>query len=263
MVDSPVRAETRLRLTVLRHDLEREGQSPAGGIRSLEQSADGALWLDARDASRRRIRFVPFADLRQGQLPSGAVEALLRARGGDLWVGLNGRRSIARLRPHGVTLFGEAEGLPNSQVTSLYEDAGPSGQVPLQGSIVSMKPVDACATVGATLCWRFARTLTGAVAVGPMAVFRRTSADAPFMVERLLVASNRWQSLSMDRQGRCVRLRSRLPDAGRQDHVASWRGAARVGSSCTTRAARCGCTRGQGAWRSWPMRTPEPPSHVA
>src|SRR6185295_4920432 len=39
-------------------------------------------------------------------------------------------------------------------------------------------------------------------AVGPQAVFRRTSANAPFeVVERLTVASNRWQSLAVDRRG--------------------------------------------------------------
>jgi len=183
---------------------------PAGGIRSLEQGAEGALWLGTETGLVRfdGIRFISFGDLRQGQLPAGAVEALLRARDGSLWVGLNGPRSVARVRAGGVTLFGEAEGLPNSQVTSLYEDArgavwaaSLAGLYRFDGARWTHAPLPQS---GSDSVLAMREDAQGRLwAVGPLAVFRRPFEDAPFeVVERLAVASNRWQSLSLDRQGR-------------------------------------------------------------
>jgi signal transduction histidine kinase/ligand-binding sensor domain-containing protein len=183
---------------------------PAGGIRSLEQGADGALWLGTETGLVRfdGTRFVPFGDLGQGKLPSGAVDALLRARDGSLWVGSTGRRSVARLWRGGVTLFGEAEGLPDGQITSLYQDArgviwagSLAGLYHFEGGRWTRTPLPES---GSNSVLAIREDAQGRLwAVGPLAVFRRQADDAPFeVIERLAVASNRWQSLSLDRRGR-------------------------------------------------------------
>ncbi|HEY6509038.1 MAG TPA: two-component regulator propeller domain-containing protein [Vicinamibacterales bacterium] len=234
---------------------------PAGGIRSMEQGAEGALWLGTETGLVRfdGIRFVPFGDLRQGQLPSGAVEALLRARDGSLWVGMSGPQSAARLRAGRVTLFGEAEGLPNSQVTSLYEDArgavwaaSLAGLYRFDGVRWTHTPLPSS---GSDSVLAIREDAQGRLwAIGPMAVFRRPSADAPFeVVERLAVASNRWQSLSLDRQGRMwmsdFDRGFRMLDAGKTSPpVARPRGWG-VEILHDSRGSMWVATRGQGLWR--------------
>jgi ligand-binding sensor domain-containing protein/two-component sensor histidine kinase len=183
---------------------------PAGGIRTLEQGAEGALWLGTETGLVRfdGLRFVPFADLYSAKLPSGAVDTLLRARDGSLWIGLNGRRSVARFNQGKVTLFGEAEGLPDGQVTGLYEDArgvvwvgSLAGLYRFDGSRWERMPLPASGSDSVLAIHEDAQARLWAV--GPLAVFRRDSIGGPFeVVERQGVASNRWQDLSMDRRGR-------------------------------------------------------------
>lgn len=237
---------------------------PAGGIRSLEQVEEGALWLGTETGLVRfdGIKFVPFAELRQGRLPSGAVESLLRTRDGSLWVGLNGPRSIGRIRPGGVTLFGESEGLPDGQVTSLYEDArggvwagSLSGLYRFDGSRWTRMPLP---ETGSDSVLAVREDAQGRLwAVGPMGVFRRSSGDAPFeVVERLAVASNRWQSLSMDRQGRMwmsdFDRGFRMLDARPRPRAAAQPHAWGVEILHDSQDTMWVATRGQGLWRVAP-----------
>jgi signal transduction histidine kinase/ligand-binding sensor domain-containing protein len=202
---------------------EKDGLPPAS-IRALEQGADGDLWLGTETGLVRfdGQRFIPFERVQHGYPPSGSVSALLRATDGSLWVGLNlfdpqrwtrnsyvrGRPSVARVRDGVITTFGEAEGIPDGQVTNFYQDsagaiwAGSAAglfrfdgrqwhRVPLPDS--GRAAVNAVREDAAGGMW----------AVGPLAVFRRPSRDAAFeIVTRLSVASNVWQGLSLDRDGR-------------------------------------------------------------
>ena len=188
---------------------EKDGLPPAG-IRSLEQGAEGDLWLGTETGLVRfdGLRFVPFEKLQQGRLPTAPVSALLRARDGSLWVGQNGRTSLARVHDGRVTIFGESEGLADGQITSLYQDS--SGTI-WAGSVAGLFRFDGRRWTRAVLP-ESGRDSVAAIredadgglwAIGPMAVFRRPTRDAPFeVVERIAVASNVWQSLSQDRDGR-------------------------------------------------------------
>ncbi len=246
---------------------------PAGTIRSLEQGADGDLWLGTETGLVRfdGLRFVPFASLGQGRMPSGAVEALLRTRDGSLWAGLNGRSSIVRIRPGAITTFGEAEGLPDTQITSLYQD--PGGTV-WAGSLAGLFRFDGA---------RWTRTLLPGSgsdsvlavredsqgrlwALGPLAVFRRASAEAPFdVVERLTVASNRWQSLGMDRRGRMwmsdFEHGFRQLD-GARPRTTSTGHAWGVDMLHDSQGAMWIATRGQGLWRVADPDRPEKPTVI-
>lgn len=184
---------------------------PAASIRALEQGAEGDLWIGTDTGLVRfdGVNFVPFEKLDQGRLPSGAVGALLRARDGGLWVGLNGRKSIARLRQGAMALFGESEGLPDGQITSLHQDAGgaiwagsQAGLYRFDGKSWVRVPLPGDDGGGWVLAIR--EDVPGRLwVVARQTVFRRLHEGAPFeVVEHLGVSSNVWQSLSHDRNGR-------------------------------------------------------------
>ena len=188
---------------------EKDGLPPAG-IRSLEQGAEGDLWLGTETGLVRfdGLRFVPFERLQHGRLPAGAVSALMRARDGSLWVGLNGRPSLARVNDGRVTTFTESDGLADGQVSSLYQDRR---GVIWAGSVAGLFRFDgrrwarvALPESGRDSVAAIREDAAGGLwAVGPLAVFRRPAVDASFdVVERMDVASNVWQSLSVDREGR-------------------------------------------------------------
>jgi signal transduction histidine kinase/ligand-binding sensor domain-containing protein len=236
---------------------ERDGLPPAS-IRALEQGADGDLWLGTETGLVRfdGLRFVPFERLKQGRLPAGAVSALLRARDGALWVGLTGPTGVARIRDGRVTTFSDAEGIPDGQVTSLYQDA--SGSI-WAGSVTGLFRFDGrrwarvmLPESGRDSVVAIREDAGGALwAVGPLAVFRRPARGAAFEVmERIAVASNVWQSLSTDREGRMwmtdfthgVR---RLGDRGASSPLRGWG----VQILHDSRGAMWVATRGQGLWR--------------
>jgi signal transduction histidine kinase/ligand-binding sensor domain-containing protein len=248
---------------------------PAGSIRSLAQGAEGDLWLGTETGLVRfdGLRFVPFGGPGQGRLPAGPVDALLRARDGSLWVGLNGRTSVARIRPAGVTLFGVAEGVPDTQITSLYQDA--RGHV-WAGSLAGLYQFDGDRWTRAVLPESGSDSVLAVRedtqgrlwAVGPMAVFRRASADAPFeMVERLTVASNRWQGLSMDRRGRMwmsdFEHGFRLLDGSRASRPPVAARAWGVDVLHDSQGAMWIATRGQGLWRVADTDRPDQPTVIA
>jgi len=188
---------------------EKDGLPP-GGIRTLQQGAEGDLWLGTETGLVRfdGMRFMSFERLHKGRLPAGAVSALLRANDGSLWVGLNGPASIARITDGRVTTFGEAEGVPDGQVSCLYQDSGGSLWA---GSVAGLFHFDGRRWTDVTLPEPGRDSILAIRedaerrlwAVGRRAVFRRPTSDAPFeVVERIAVASSVWQSLSTDRDGR-------------------------------------------------------------
>ena len=244
---------------------------PAGSIRSLEQGAEGDLWLGT-DLGLVRfdgVRFVPFASLGWGRMPAGGVEVLLRARDGSLWAGLNGRTSIVRIRQGATTVFGVAEGLPDAQITGLYQD--PAGTV-WAASLAGLFRFDGARWIRTELPRSGSDSVLAVRedgqgrlwAVSSQAVFRRGSADAPFeVVERLTVASNRWQSLTMDRRGQMWM--SDFEHGIRQLEGARLRVSAQghawgVDTLLDSQGAMWIATRGQGLWRVADPDHPEKPT---
>lgn len=243
-------------------------------IRSLEQGAEGDLWLGTETGLVRfdGLRFVPFERLNPGRIPAGAVTALLRARDGSLWVGLNGRGSIARFHDGRVTTFSESDGIPDGQVTSLYQDG--SGLI-WAGSVAGLFRFDGSRWSRVTLP-ESGRDAIAAIredaggglwAIGPRAVFRRPPRDAAFeVVERIAVGSNVWQSLSVDREGRMwmtdfehgARV---LGDRGTQSPLHKWHGWG-VQILHDAHGAMWVATRGQGLWRVDDARSSRGPTVI-
>ena len=184
---------------------EKEGL-PAGRIRAMAQSSEGYLWLGLETGLVRfdGLRFVPWDTSR---LPAGSVWSLLNARDHSVWIGLSSTTPIARLQNGRMTLFGAAEGLPNTLAASFYEDragvlwAGTlSGLFRFTGQRWEHEDV---AGSGATAVIGVYEDGEGRLlAATPTGVYRRASADAPFeLVARVAVASNVHFSFTRDRAG--------------------------------------------------------------
>lgn len=239
---------------------------PAASIRALAQGAEGDLWIGTDTGLVRfdGVSFVPFEQLNQGRLPPGAVGALLRARDGGLWVGLNGPKSVVRLGQGQMALFGETDGLPDGQITSLYQDA--SGVI-WAGSLGGLYRFDgkgwvrvALPDAGGVSVLAIREDVPGRLSVvAGQTVLRRSHDGAPFeVVERLGVSSNVWQSLSHDRSGRMwvtdFERGVRPLDGAVPPLLAGLRGWG-VQILHDSRGAMWVATRGQGLWRV--------PEHVA
>jgi signal transduction histidine kinase/ligand-binding sensor domain-containing protein len=186
---------------------EKEGL-PAGRIRSLEQGAEGYLWIGTETGLVRfdGLRFTPWGS---GKLPAGTVYSLLSARDRSLWVGMTGSKSIARVQEGNVTLYGASHGLPNALVVALYEDrSGTLWAGTLQGLYrfsgdrwdhIDLGPgTEKLAVVGVH------EDREGRLwAATPESVFRRQTPQAPFeLAHRFEVASNVWFSFSADPAGK-------------------------------------------------------------
>ena len=182
---------------------EKEGL-PAGRVRALAQSGEGYLWLGLETGLVRfdGLRFVRWDT---NHMPAGSVWSLLNASDQSLWIGLSGATPIARLQNGRLTVFGAADGLPNTLAASFYEDrdgvlwAGTlSGLFRFTGrrwERVDVGDPESTSVIGISEDGE-GRLL----AATPMGVYRRPAPDAPFeLVARVAVASNVYFSFSSDR----------------------------------------------------------------
>ena len=92
-------------------------------VRALHQSVDGSLWVGTngglarlREGSRTLEQMVP-AD----GLSAGVVLDITEDHKGNLWIGTGG--GLDRLRAGELIVYGPLEGLPVTQIWSVYEDA--------------------------------------------------------------------------------------------------------------------------------------------
>jgi len=183
---------------------EKEGL-PAGRIRAMAQSGEGYLWLGLETGLVRfdGLRFVSWD---ASHLPA-SVWSLLNARDGSLWIGLSSATPIARLQNGRTTLFGAAEGLPNTLAASFYEDqkgviwAGTlSGLFRFTGR--RWEHVDVGDPASTSVIGIYEDGEGRLLAATPMGVYRRASPDAGFeLVAHVEVASNVHFSFTSDRAG--------------------------------------------------------------
>jgi len=184
---------------------EKEGL-PAGRIRAMAQSSEGFLWLGLETGLVRfdGLRFVRWDASR---LPEGSVWSLLDARDHSLWIGLSSATPIARLQNGRLTLFGAAEGLPNTLAASFYEDrdgvlwAGTlSGLFRFTGQ--RWERVDVADTGSTAVIGVYEDGDGRLLAATPSGVYRRVSPGARFeLVARVAVASNVHFSFTRDGDG--------------------------------------------------------------
>jgi signal transduction histidine kinase/ligand-binding sensor domain-containing protein len=184
---------------------EKEGL-PAGRIRAMAQSGEGYLWLGLETGLVRfdGLRFVRWD---AGRLPAGSVWSLLNARDSSLWIGLSSSTPIARLHNGRLTIFGAAEGLPNTLAASFYEDRGGalwagtlSGLFRFTGQ--RWEHVEVADTGSTPVIGIYEDGEGHLLAATPSGVYRRPSPDARFeLVARVAVASNVHFSFTRDRAG--------------------------------------------------------------
>ena len=98
---------------------------PAGLVYALAQDNDGYIWVATDDGPYRfdGVRFSSWEQLSEQTLPSKLARALRVDKDGALWVGFAGNGGVSRLRDGRAENFGQAEGLPNSPVSTLVVDA--------------------------------------------------------------------------------------------------------------------------------------------
>lgn len=98
---------------------------PPGIVYALAQDNEGYLWVATDDGPYRfdGVRFSAWSQLSEQELPSKAVRAVRVDKDGAIWVGYAGSGGVSRLRDGRADNFGQTEGLPNSPVSTLVEDA--------------------------------------------------------------------------------------------------------------------------------------------
>jgi signal transduction histidine kinase/ligand-binding sensor domain-containing protein len=236
---------------------EKEGL-PAGRIRAMAQSGEGYLWLGLETGLVRfdGLRFVRWD---AGRMPAGSVWSLHIARDSSLWIGLSSATPIARLHNGRLTVFGAADGLPNTLAASFYEDRGGalwagtlSGLFRFTGQ--RWERVNVADTGSSPVIGVYEDGEGRLLAATPSGVYRRPSPDAPFeLVAPVAVASNVHFSFTRDRAGTVWvsdfhdgfhRLDQSRPPAGAEG-VRGWG----VQLLHDRRGAMWVATQGQGLWR--------------
>ena len=98
---------------------------PAGVITALAQDNDGYLWVGTNAGLYRfnGARFTPWSTLSTSILPSHNISSIRVDREGAVWIGFGEAGGISRLRDGQADSFGVEQGLPESAVTTLVEDA--------------------------------------------------------------------------------------------------------------------------------------------
>jgi signal transduction histidine kinase/ligand-binding sensor domain-containing protein len=100
----------------------RDGAPPY--VTMFAQTTDGVLWLGTSTGLYRfdGARFEPFAGPPGQSLSQANVSALLALPDGTLWVGYR-FGGASRIRPNGITDFGERKGLPGGTVWQFARDS--------------------------------------------------------------------------------------------------------------------------------------------
>lgn len=99
------------------------GPSPRanGLVRAMYEDRAGRIWAGAENNIWLfdGVRFVELGPI-GADVGVGTVEAILEDRHGSLWIA--GAKGLARYREGRLETFGEADGLPDANITSLFED---------------------------------------------------------------------------------------------------------------------------------------------
>lgn len=96
---------------------------PQNTVHAIVQGRDGFLWI-ATEGGLVRFDGIAFAVTTHATtpaLPSDLVDDLMEDRSGDLWISTSG--GLARLHDGRIEAFGEAQGIPATQVWRTFQDS--------------------------------------------------------------------------------------------------------------------------------------------
>src|SRR5262245_10234611 len=109
-------------------------------IRTIRQTADGALWIGAISGLRRLDRGVNGNPFTAPKILSGAnISVLLESRNGQLWIGAYGQ-GLMRYQRGRLVRFSAPSSLPHNNVLSLFEEGENNLWVGTQGGLLRFSP---------------------------------------------------------------------------------------------------------------------------
>ena len=109
-------------------------------VRTIRQTADGAIWVGAISGLRRLDRGLNGDPFKAGKILSGVnISALLESRGGAVWIGAYGQ-GLMRYRAGRIARFSAPSSLPHNNVLALFEDSEDNVWVGAQGGLLRLSP---------------------------------------------------------------------------------------------------------------------------
>jgi len=109
-------------------------------IRTIRQTADGALWIGAISGLRRLDQGIKGNPFTTPKILSGAnISVLLESREGQLWIGAYGQ-GLMRYQAGRIVRFSAPSSLPHNNVLSLFEDRENNVWVGTQGGLLRLSP---------------------------------------------------------------------------------------------------------------------------
>jgi ligand-binding sensor domain-containing protein/two-component sensor histidine kinase len=109
-------------------------------IRTIRQTADGAIWIGAISGLRRLDLGLTGDPFKAVKILSGVnISALLESRGGALWIGAYGQ-GLMRYRAGRIVRFSAPSTLPHNNVLALFEDGEDNVWIGAQGGLLRLSP---------------------------------------------------------------------------------------------------------------------------
>src|SRR5262249_12673285 len=109
-------------------------------IRTIRQTADGALWIGTISGLRRLDQAVNGDPFMTPKILSGAnISVLLESRSGELWIGAYGQ-GLMRFQSGRIIRFSAPSSLPHNNVLALFEDDEDDVWVGTQGGMLRLSP---------------------------------------------------------------------------------------------------------------------------
>ncbi len=117
-------------------------------VRTIRQTADGAVWIGAISGLRRLERGVIGDPFKAPKILSGVnISVLLESRGGEVWIGAYGQGLMRYQmgRAGRIDRFSAPATLPHNNVLALFEDNEDNVWVGAQGGLLRLSPSAASA----------------------------------------------------------------------------------------------------------------------
>src|SRR5215813_2737734 len=109
-------------------------------IRTIRQTADGALWIGTISGLRRLDHGVDGDPFMTPKILSGAnISVLLESHRGELWIGAYGQ-GLMRFQSGRIIRFSAPSSLPHNNVLALFEDGEDDVWVGTQGGMLRLSP---------------------------------------------------------------------------------------------------------------------------
>src|SRR5215813_6495570 len=109
-------------------------------IRTIRQTADGALWIGTISGLRRLDQGINGDPFMTPKILSGAnISVLLESRRGELWIGAYGQ-GLMRFQSGRIIRFSAPSSLPHNNVLALFEDDEDDLWVGTQGGLLRLSP---------------------------------------------------------------------------------------------------------------------------